>query len=113
MSKILSREEMIRDVSQLVIANFGSVENFARAFNELIEKEEQEFEEQIEQYDKQHGSFFDRGSADSYYGRVRDPHRGGVGGLSGPRIEAKTTYEFEAYNAGYDYNEVSGSKKEW
>jgi hypothetical protein len=65
------------------------------------------------QFDKEHGSFFDRGSADSYYHRPRNPHRGGVGGMSGPRIEAKTEAEFEAYHAGYDFNEEYGDKKDW
>ena len=64
-------------------------------------------------YESNHGSFFDRGSADSYYHRGRNPHRGGVGGDSGPRIEAKTAEEVEAYNAGYDYNEQFGEKKDW
>jgi hypothetical protein len=64
-------------------------------------------------FDKSHGSFFDRGSADSYYGRDRNPHRGGVGGMSGPRIEATTEAEFEAYHAGYDYNEEFGDRKSW
>ena len=64
-------------------------------------------------YDKEHGSFFDRGAADSYYGRDRVPHRGGVGGDSGPRIDAVTAEEVEAYNAGYDYNERFGDKKVW
>lgn len=64
-------------------------------------------------YETEHGSFFDRGSADSYYGRPRDPHRGGVGGGSGLRIEADTQVEFEAYHAGYDYNEQYGDKKNW
>ena len=64
-----------------------------------------------EQFDKQHGSFFDRGRADSYYGRQRNPHRGGVGGESGPRIDAKTEAEFEAYHAGYEYNEEFGDRK--
>jgi hypothetical protein len=62
---------------------------------------------------KSHGSFFDRGSADSYYHRARDPHRGGVGGGSGPRIEATEPDELEAYHAGYDYNEQYGDKKDW
>ena len=62
---------------------------------------------------KRHGGPYDRGSADSYYHRGRDPHRGGVGGLSGPRIPATTTEEIEAYNAGYDYNEQYGDKKDW
>lgn len=65
------------------------------------------------QYDEKHGSFFDRGSADSYYGRPRDPHRGGVGGMSGPRIVAETAEELEAYHAGYDWNEEQGNKKDW
>lgn len=64
-------------------------------------------------YDGSHGSFFDRGSADSYYGRGRRPHRGGVGGMSGPEILASTKEEYEAYNAGYDYNEECGGKKDW
>ena len=64
-------------------------------------------------FDKSHGSFFDRGSADSYYGRDRNPHRGGVGGMSGPRIEANTEDEIEAYHAGYDYNEEFGDRKSW
>jgi hypothetical protein len=64
-------------------------------------------------FDKSHGSFFDRGSADSYYGRDRNPHRGGVGGMSGPRIEANTEAEIEAYHAGYDYNEEFGDRKSW
>lgn len=64
-------------------------------------------------YNSDHGSFFDRGAADSYYGRSRIPHRGGVGGDSGPRIEAVSELDIEAYNAGYDYNERFGDKKYW
>jgi len=66
-----------------------------------------------EHFDKSHGSFFDRGSADSYYGRQRNPHRGGVGGQSGPRQEAVTPADVEAYHAGYDYNEQYGDKNNW
>ena len=46
---------------------------------------------------KQHGCLFDRGSADSYYGRPRAPHYGGVGGDSGKRVDvtdAKSTAEY-------------------
>jgi len=64
-------------------------------------------------YDATHGSFFDRGAADSYYHRGRYPHRGGVGGDSGPRMYAVTDEEIEAYHAGYDYNEQYGDKKDW
>ena len=67
------------------------------------------------QYEVNHGDAFDRGSADSYYGRGRDPHRGGVGGNSGPRIPMNmlTAEEIEDYHAGYDYNESCGDKKYW
>ena len=64
-------------------------------------------------FDQRHGSFWDRGSADSYYGRHRYPHRGGVGGDSGPRIEAVTEKEIVAYHAGYDFNEEYGDKKSY
>jgi hypothetical protein len=64
-------------------------------------------------YDASHGSFFDRGSADSYYGRPRNPHRGGVGGDSGERVAAMNVDELGAYHAGYDYNEQFGDKKSW
>ena len=64
-------------------------------------------------YDQRHGSFWDRGSADSYYGRTRIPHRGGVGGDSGPRIEAIKPEDISAYHAGYDYNEQYGDKKSY
>lgn len=64
-------------------------------------------------YDQKHGSPFDRGAADSWYNRPRDPHKGGVGGDSGPRIERLTAEEVEAYYAGYEYNEVFGGKKSY
>jgi hypothetical protein len=64
-------------------------------------------------YESQHGSFFDRGAADSYYHRARDPHRGGVGGDSGERVTAMNVDELEAYHAGYDWNEEQGNKKDW
>jgi hypothetical protein len=66
-------------------------------------------------YNAAHGSPFDRGSADSYYGRLQNPHKGGVGGDSGPRIEAQdmTLAEMRAYYRGYEYNEAHGDKKDW
>ena len=64
-------------------------------------------------YDTSHGSPFDRGSADSWYNRPRQPHRGGVGGLSGPRIDELTPAEIQAYLAGYQYNEQFGGKKSY
>ncbi len=62
---------------------------------------------------KRHGCLFDRGSADSYYGRTRDPHYGGVGGDSGPRVLVNDAASVAEYMAGYADNEASGSKKDW
>ena len=63
---------------------------------------------------KKHGSLYDRGSADSYYGRPRDPHYGGVGGLSGQRVDQGLSIdEIKEYYAGYEYNERFGDRKEW
>jgi hypothetical protein len=66
-------------------------------------------------YEQKHGNAFDRGSADSYYGRGRDPHTWPEGTGHGVRVEAKdmTPAEIEAYHAGYDYNEQYGDKKNW
>jgi hypothetical protein len=62
---------------------------------------------------KQHGCLYDRGSADSYYGRSRDPHYGGVGGNSGKRVDQLSIEEITEYYAGYEYNERFGDKKDW
>jgi hypothetical protein len=63
---------------------------------------------------KNHGSLYDRGSADSYYGRPRDPHYGGVGGDSGPRVDQGLSIdEIKEYYAGYEYNERFGDKKDY
>jgi hypothetical protein len=64
-------------------------------------------------YRVHHGDAFDRGSADSYYGRGRQPHRGGVGGESGPRVDELSEQEVKDYHLGYDYNEEMGDKKDW
>ena len=65
------------------------------------------------QYDQSHGSWYDRGAADSYYGRRAQPHRGGVGGNSGLRLLASHPDEIEAYMTGYRDNEINGDKKDW
>lgn len=62
---------------------------------------------------KQHGCLYDRGSADSYYGRSRDPHYGGVGGDSGARVSVNDNESVAEYMAGYNDNEASGERKEW
>ena len=60
-----------------------------------------------------HGSLFDRGSADSYYGRGPTPHYGGVGGDSGPRVVVSDQASVDEYMLGYDENEKFGDKKDW
>ena len=60
-----------------------------------------------------HGSLYDRGSADSYYGRTRDPHYGGVGGHSGDRVSVNDQASVAEYMAGYNYNEQYGDKKNY
>jgi len=62
---------------------------------------------------KQHGCLYDRGSADSYYGRCRDPHYGGVGGDSGRRVSVNDDASVAEYMMGYNDNEASGDRKEW
>jgi len=64
-------------------------------------------------YDDSHGSPYDRGSADSYYGRDRRPHKGGVGGDSGPEVFQLSLEEIRAYHAGYNDNEADDNHKEW
>ena len=59
-----------------------------------------------------YGSLFDRGSADSYYHRQRNPHWWPKG-RHGDRVTELTAAEISEYNAGYDYNERYGDKKIW
>lgn len=60
-----------------------------------------------------HGSLFDRGSADSYYHRKPGPHYGGVGGNSGQRVEVTDAESVAEYLAGYEHNEQTGCKKDY
>ena len=64
-------------------------------------------------YTFKHGDPFDRGMSDSYYGRIRGPHKGGVGGNSGLRNTELSQQEIADYGAGYNYNESTGEKKSW
>lgn len=54
------------------------------------------------------GSLFDQGCSDLANGRGRDPHYGGVGGDSGPRVDNLTKEEVAEYLAGYEYHERYG-----
>jgi hypothetical protein len=68
-----------------------------------------------EEFDQFHGSPFDRGSADSYYGRGQDPHWWPQGTYKGTRVESQdmSMAQLRAYYAGYDFNEEFGDKKNW
>ncbi len=66
------------------------------------------------QFDRKlHGGLFDRGSADSYYSRPRDPHWWTDGTHQGQKITNLNSAEIEEYLAGYDHNEQYGDKKSW
>lgn len=67
------------------------------------------------QYDERHGGPFDRGAADSYYGRPSEPHYyvGGTGTSDRKDSSDMTVEEIQAYWAGYEWNEQFGDKKDW
>ena len=66
-------------------------------------------------YDTTHGGPYDRGGADSYYGRAFDPHYWPEGTQKGTRVDMKdmTPAEITAYTKGYNDNEDEGHFKEW
>ena len=66
-------------------------------------------------YDQRHGGPYDRGTADSYYGREYNPHYFVGDSYNTPRIELAqmTAQEIVAYTAGYTDNEANGDRKEW
>mgnify|MGYP001563137367 FL=1 len=66
-------------------------------------------------YDQTHGYPYDRGGADSYYGREFDPHYWPEGTGVGVRVEMKdmTPLDITAYTKGYNDNEDAGMFKEW
>lgn len=66
-------------------------------------------------YDERHGGPFDRGAADSYYHRPREPHYY-IGDTYKTELVEQgqmTPREIEAYYAGYEWNEMHGGKKDW
>jgi hypothetical protein len=67
------------------------------------------------EYDSRHGGPFDRGSADSWYSRPRNPHFFLGDSYNSTEVGARTMTEqqVEEYLAGYDYNERFGGKKSW
>jgi hypothetical protein len=83
-------------------------------FAELTEIQKVEQALQGPQFDRElHGGLFDRGSADSYYSRPRDPHWYPEGSYHGAKVTELNNIEIQAYHAGYDYNERYGDKKSW
>lgn len=54
-----------------------------------------------DKYDDSHGSPFDRGHSDAYYGRSKNPHRW-VDGDHDKEVELTNPSDIEAYHAGYD-----------
>jgi len=64
---------------------------------------------------KVHGSPYDRGSADSYYQRGRQPHWYPEGTGHGERVteERMSVAEIAEYQAGFDHNEQIQHFKEW
>ena len=66
-------------------------------------------------YDERHGGPYDRGTADSYYGRDYWPHYFVGDTYKSLRVdmEQMTPAEIVAYTAGYTNNEANGDKKEW
>lgn len=65
--------------------------------------------------DRDHGSPYDRGSADSYYRRGRRPHYfKGDSYMSDEVLEKDmTAEEIAAYNLGFDDNEDSQNFKDY
>jgi hypothetical protein len=74
-----------------------------------------EVEYRGKRYVVSNGCPFDRGSADSYYGRPAVPHYYPAGTYKGPRLESEdmSLSEIRAYYDGYAYNEERGDRKDW
>ena len=66
------------------------------------------------QFDRErHGSLYDRGRADSYYGRTAEPHWWPNGTHNGYKVTALTSEECAEYLEGFNDNEKSGDFKNW
>jgi hypothetical protein len=69
--------------------------------------------ETITQYATRHGSAYDRGSADAWYGREFDPHyfRGATYQSDRVALADMTAEEIVAYTAGY--RDTPFAQKQW
>ena len=74
-----------------------------------------EYDAGIEDNFNKHGGPFDRGSADSYYGRSKDPHYYPNGTYNEPRIVEfdMTQDEIDAYHKGFHESEADGNFKDY
>jgi hypothetical protein len=64
------------------------------------------------QFDRKlHGGLYDRGSADSYYGRMPNPHWYPEGSYNGEPVVDLNPAELTEYLEGYAWNEQHGHKK--
>lgn len=59
------------------------------------------------------GSLYDRGGADYYYDRPRDPHWYPKGTYKCDKVLAADDAERDEYNAGYDDAAKAGTKKNY
>ena len=66
-------------------------------------------------YDARHGGAFDRGMADFWYHRPRDPHMYSDSTISSLTItkDAMTEEQIDDYHAGYSCGKADGSQKEY
>ena len=60
-----------------------------------------------------HGGPFDRGMADSYYGRPLDPHYYVGNSITSEKRTALTDAELAAQYAGHAYNDELADFKDW
>lgn len=62
---------------------------------------------------KEHGSLYDRGSADSYYKRPANPHYYPAGTGNGEPVTDLTQAQIREYMRGYFDQERSGDHKDY
>ena len=67
----------------------------------------------IKEKDKVNGGLYDRGTADSYYGRSAKPHYYPHGTYNGKPVTGLSNQQTQIYMAGYDWNEINGDFKDW
>ena len=63
--------------------------------------------------DRGHGSPYDRGGADFYYGRPFRPHYFDGKTYATPEVTELTPQELDDYLAGYERAEAAGDRKDW